>query len=78
MSHWENFKRKQSAKYQPSTYYLGGVDHITAARPRCSECCAPAYVWQRCSCGEYFARCVDHHPGDVAEMRRMHRCKEAA
>jgi hypothetical protein len=72
MSRWQRFQREQSAKYQPSTHYLIGVDHITATRPPCSECSAPACVWQRCRCRVYFARCEKHQPRAVAEMRRAH------
>jgi hypothetical protein len=78
MSHWQRFKRQQDAKYLPSTHYVIGVDHITAIRPPCSECKAPACTWQRCKCKQFFARCENHQPSAVAEMRRAHRCKETA
>lgn len=60
--------------YQASPVYIG-ADHITATRPPCSECKAPACTWQRCRCRVYFARCEKHQPSAVAEMRRAHVCR---
>lgn len=90
MSHWESFKRQQSAKYQPSTHYVIGVDHITAIHPNCMECDRPAHVWRRCKCRAFIALCEVHcltkkdpktkepQRERMPEVLRAHRCKETA
>ena len=89
MSHWESFKRQQSAKYQPSTHYAN-VDHITAIHPTCLECDRPAHVWRRCKCRAFIALCEVHcltkkdpktkepQRERMPEVLRAHRCKETA
>lgn len=76
MSRWEKWKKWKTLNV-PSTQWGSTRDHITVHRPMCSECAMPAAAWQRCKCRAYFARCKDHQPGAVAEMRRAHQCREA-
>jgi hypothetical protein len=51
------------------------ADHAAVKNPGCNLCGQPAAIWQRCRCREWIARCPNHQPRTVAQLRREHECK---